>query len=169
MTSPVLTDLSSGFEIDGSGILGGTLGDSWLSITFTVVIAEFEPPLSSIIVSLNTSIVSWLTWGEMKLASILFAFSRATFGHLICCHWYRSILPSLSLLSEPSRSTCELSTASRFFLTSASSVVFGMMGFDSAFWFELSTVTLLLCSFGTFFSVVCVLLKFILFRTVTFL
>ena len=102
----------------------------------------------------------------MKLASILFAFSRATFGPLICCHWYRSILPSLSLLSEPSRSTCELSTASRFFLTSASgriflipvitssSVVFGMMGFDSAFWFELSTVTLLLSSFGTFFSVV---------------
>ena len=28
MTSPVLTDLSSGFEIDGSGVLGGTLGDS---------------------------------------------------------------------------------------------------------------------------------------------
>src|SRR6478672_10638131 len=106
----------------------------------------------------------------MKLASILFAFSRATFGPLICCHWYRSILPSLSLLSEPSRSTCELSTASRFFLTSASgriflipvitssSVVFGMISFDSAFWFELSTVTLLLSSFGTFFSVVCVLL-----------
>ena len=27
-TSPVLTDLFSGFKIDGSGILGVTLGDS---------------------------------------------------------------------------------------------------------------------------------------------
>ena len=104
----------------------------------------------------------------MKLASILFAFSRATFGPLICYHWYRSILPSLSLLSEPSRSTCELSTASRFFLTSASgriflipvitssSVVFGMMGFDSAFWFELSTVTLLKFFWNLLFGGLCI-------------
>jgi hypothetical protein len=51
VTSPVLTDLSSGFEIDGSGIFGVT-GRRFLIIDN--LLQFFMTPFSSTIVSLNT-------------------------------------------------------------------------------------------------------------------